>query len=72
MQLFLPPFNACMCIVFVSTFPVDSGFQILPTSFLGRIQGHDGTRKGGIVLHGTEIETVQRYECDFDFTINPI
>jgi tocopherol cyclase len=45
---------------------VESGFQILPTQFLGRLRGHDGTR-GEIIENNSEI-----LDCDFDFTIDPI
>mmetsp|Transcript_10391 Transcript_10391/g.13756 ORF Transcript_10391/g.13756 Transcript_10391/m.13756 type:complete len:492 (-) Transcript_10391:46-1521(-) len=45
---------------------IESGFQISPTSFLGRIQGHDGT-KGG-VLDGQGIPGF----CEFDFSVDPV
>lgn len=45
---------------------VKSGFQILPRSVLGRLEGHDGT-KGG-VLDGQGIPGY----CEFDFTVQPV
>ena len=45
---------------------VDAGFQILPTSLLGRVRGRDGT-KGDILDDEGEL-----FECDFDFSIVPI
>lgn len=45
---------------------VKSGFQCLPTHFLGRIRGHDGSLGG--VLEGQGIPG----SCDFDFHITPI
>lgn len=45
---------------------VKSGFQFLPTHFLGRIRGHDGSLGGvgdGQGLPGS---------CDFDFTVDPV
>ena len=44
---------------------VETGFQMLPTHCLGRIQGHDGTQGG--VLEGQGIPG----SCEFDFTIEP-
>lgn len=46
---------------------VESGFQILPTNFLGRIRGRDGT-KGGL-FDDDEYESAS---CDFDFTVEPV
>mmetsp|Transcript_18719 Transcript_18719/g.38730 ORF Transcript_18719/g.38730 Transcript_18719/m.38730 type:complete len:514 (-) Transcript_18719:97-1638(-) len=45
---------------------VKSGFQILPTSLLGRVNGHDGTLGG--VLDGQGIPG----HCEFDFTVDPV
>jgi len=45
---------------------VESGFQILPSYFLGRVKGHDGS-KGG-VLDGQGIPGC----CDFDFAVMPL
>ena len=43
-----------------------SGFQILPTRWLGKIRGHDGTMGG--VLEGQGVSG----SCDFDFTVTPL
>jgi tocopherol cyclase len=45
---------------------VASGFQILPTSLLGRVRGRDGT-KGDILDNDGDV-----FSCDFDFTVDPI
>jgi tocopherol cyclase len=45
---------------------VESGFQILPTSLLGRIRGHDGTNGGVLEDQGVP------GSCDFDFSITPV
>ena len=45
---------------------VDSGFQILPNSLLGRVRGVDGTKSD--ILDDTE----EILECDFDFSVTPI
>ena len=45
---------------------VKSGFQILPTRLLGRVDGHDGSQGG--VLEGQGIPGT----AEFDLTINPI
>lgn len=45
---------------------VESGFQILPSHLMGRIQGHDGTQGG--VLDGQGFPG----ECSFDMKIDPI
>mmetsp|Transcript_29546 Transcript_29546/g.45101 ORF Transcript_29546/g.45101 Transcript_29546/m.45101 type:complete len:575 (-) Transcript_29546:24-1748(-) len=45
---------------------VKTGFQILPTSLQGRVNGHDGS-KGG-VLEGQGIPRT----CDFDMEITPL
>jgi tocopherol cyclase len=45
---------------------VASGFQILPTRWLGRVRGRDGTV--GTVLEGKG----EGFACDFDFTVDPI
>jgi tocopherol cyclase len=45
---------------------VDSGFQIMPTSLLGRVRGRDGT-KGDILDKKGE-----PFSCDFDFSVDPI
>jgi tocopherol cyclase len=45
---------------------VKSGFQILPTAFVGKIHGHDGTMGG--VLNGQGIPGC----CEFDFDVEPI
>jgi tocopherol cyclase len=45
---------------------VESGFQILPTRWLGKVRGHDGT-KGG-VLDGQGVPG----SCDFRFSVTPI
>jgi tocopherol cyclase len=45
---------------------VQSGFQILPFHFLGRLDGHDGTLggvKSGQGLHG---------KAEYDFTVQPV
>jgi tocopherol cyclase len=47
---------------------VASGFQILPTQFLGRIRGRDGT-KGGLTNEGA-LQVNEK--CDFDFSIDPV
>ena len=45
---------------------VESGFQILPTEFLGRIRGRDGTT--GSLFD----ESNRNMSCDFDFSINSL
>eukprot|EP00980_Cylindrotheca_fusiformis_P003126 scaffold721_cov131-Cylindrotheca_fusiformis.AAC.16 len=45
---------------------VQSGFQVLPYHWLGRVNGHDGS-KGG-VLPGEGVPGT----CEFDFTVRPI
>lgn len=45
---------------------VDTGFQILPTSLLGRVRGRDGT-KGSILDDEGE-----PFSCDFDLSVDPI
>ena len=45
---------------------VDSGFQILPNSLLGRVRGVDGTKSD--ILDDTD----EILECDFDFSVTPI
>lgn len=45
---------------------VKSGFQILPDHFLGRIEGHDGSRGG--VLEGMGDEGY----CEFDFRVESV
>jgi tocopherol cyclase len=45
---------------------VESGFQVLPTSLLGRLRGRDGT-KGEILDTDGEI-----YSCDFSFAVEPL
>lgn len=46
---------------------VESGFQILPTNFLGRVRGRDGT-KGGLF----DDDEYEFASCDFDFTVEPV
>jgi tocopherol cyclase len=53
---------------------VKSGFQVLPHSLIGRIQGRDGT-KGGILdirSNDDDDDDDDVLTCDFDFTIDPI
>ena len=51
---------------------VKSGFQVLPNSLVGRVQGRDGT-KGGILDTGDDCDAQRSVlSCDFDFTIEPI
>lgn len=45
---------------------VESGFQISPTSFVGKLQGHDGSQGGVLEGQGTP------GDCEFDFTVTPI
>ena len=45
---------------------VRSGFQIMPTSFLGKIEGYDGTASGALEGQGSPSS------CEFDFTVEPI
>lgn len=45
---------------------VKSGFQILPKHWMGRVEGHDGS-KGG-VLSGEGVQET----CEFDFAVEPI
>jgi tocopherol cyclase len=45
---------------------VKSGFQIMPSHFLGRVDGHDGTRGG--VLPGQGVPGF----CGFDFSVVPL
>jgi tocopherol cyclase len=45
---------------------VESGFQILPTSLKGRIDGKDGTI--GTILD----DSGERFQCEFDISVQPI
>lgn len=45
---------------------VESGFQILPRHFLGRVSGHDGSQ-GGVLAH----QGTPGY-CEFDFCVDEI
>lgn len=45
---------------------VESGFQILPQQFLGRVDGHDGSQGG--VLPGQGVPGF----CEFDFSVEPL
>ena len=51
---------------------VRSGFQVLPGSMLGRIQGRDGTKGGIMNACGDDDTENSVLTCDFDFTIEPI
>lgn len=45
---------------------VDSGFQILPDSLLGRVKGVDGTK------HNILDDAAEILECEFEFSVTPI
>lgn len=53
---------------------VESGFQILPTEFLGRVKGRDGTVVQNIVEDEEERNhnTLDSWPCNFDFTVRPL
>lgn len=55
---------------------VESGFQILPRRFLGKVRGRDGT-KGSIVSDENnddddDFDPAEAFQCDFDFTVDPL
>lgn len=50
---------------------MESGFQILPTSLLGRVRGRDGA-VGGILDDDRNDDTIERFSCDFDFAVHPV
>ncbi|KAL7555533.1 hypothetical protein ACA910_006121 [Epithemia clementina (nom. ined.)] len=45
---------------------VKSGFQIMPTTFIGRLEGYDGTENGA--LEGQ----AKSMTCEFDFEVEPV
>lgn len=50
---------------------VASGFQILPTQFLGRVHGRDGTIGSSRILDDTNADA-PTFNCSFDFTVDPL